>query len=267
MDALYNYTSYRELLKDYVSSQKAKWGLKSRLAEVMGIHNAYLSQVLSGEKDLSLEQMERFGRHLSLTEPEMNFLLILLQENRAGSQELRIFFEKSLDKLRRDQTNVSRRLGEKKNLNELEQMIYFSNWQFAAIHMALQIPNLRQPTKLAERFHIEESRVLEVLEFLVKEGLAEKRNNEFHPTEVWVRLSKRSPMITQHHTNVKYKALSSVVEAKEKNLHYSGYFTFAEKDLPRIKEIWLNAIKEMQKVVEPSPPENLFALSLDLFEF
>jgi uncharacterized protein (TIGR02147 family) len=240
--------------------------MKSKLAAVLGIHGAFLSQVLKDQKELSLEQIERLARFLRLSESETEYLILLHQENRAATLELKSFLQKRMDKIRVAQTDVSQRRRDSKTLSETDQRVYYSHWLYAAIHVALSLPQLRAVDALARHFRISEPRIQEILGFLVEIGLAEKKQDEYYLTERHVVLSKNSPMITQHHTNIKYKALESVIEKNPDDLHYSSYYTFSAEDYPVIRDIWYRAIEEMQQKVGPSASENLYVLSLDLFK-
>lgn len=265
MESLFSYDSYKTYLVDYLKSQSKSWGIRTKLCHAMDIHNAYLSQVLNGKKDLNLEQSEKLGRFLSFQETEMAYWLTLIQFNRAGTDSLARFLEKRLLELRRTHLNVVGRLGEKNQISEKDQSTYYSSWIYAALHTALLVTELRTANVLANRFNLLESEVIDALGFLVSIGLIQKQGAEYVPSANWVRLPKTSPLITQHHTNVRFKAAESIQNRRSTDLHYGGFFTFSKKDFKNIQDLWLTTLKNTQGIVTNSPSEDVFGMCLDIF--
>ncbi len=267
MASIFTFDSYKEYLADYLDSSEEKWGLKSRVCKTMDIHNAYLSQVLNGPKHLSLEQIEKLARFLGLNEAETNYLILLAQKNRAGTVSLEKFFAKKIHEVRKAQSDLSQRLGKKASVDEKVSAKYYSKWQFAALHVALQIESLRSPRALSAYFHISEDVTIETLNFLVEAGLAKKEGSKFLPTAQWMRLSREEGPIAQHHANARLKGLESVYENHPQDLHYSGFFSFSKADSEKVRDLFLVTLKNMQKIIEPSPSEEVFGVALDFFAF
>jgi uncharacterized protein (TIGR02147 family) len=266
MNSIFTYDSYKQYIEDYLGSQEKSWGTKSRLCQAMQIHNAYLSQVLKGSKHLTLEQAERLGKVLLFTENEFIYWILMIQKNRAGTKDLEGFFDRRMEEVRTANMDLSHRLGKKDGLKEKDQEIYYSSWHYGAIHVALMVEAFRTPVTLAQRLQLEESKVLEVLEFLIQVGLVKKAGGKFLTTSNWIRLPKSSSCIIQHHSNLRIQALDSIYTKRTDDLHYSGYLTFSTKDASVIQDLWLKTLKETQKIIEPSPSEDIFGICLDLFK-
>ncbi len=265
MESIFEFTDYKSVLSEFLASHEKSWGIKSKLATSLGIHSAHLSQVLSQQKHLTLEQVERLARFMGLDEFETEYLMTLHQENRAGTQELKSHFKRKMDRMIKDHRDISKRYGEKKALSEKDQVLYYAHWLYAALHMAIAIPGNNNPKVLAQYFRVSENKVHEVLQFLQATGLVKKTTTGFELTNLWVRLPRDSPVMTQHHYNLRYKALESVSRDSQEDLHYSGYYTFSNSDFAQIRELWYQTIRKMQEMVAPSPSEGLFAVSLDFF--
>jgi len=266
MEPVFNYTSYKAYIKDFIKGQAKVRGIRSRVCEAVEIHNAYLSQVLNGEKNLSLEQLERFGSFANFTEPELSFFLALAQANRAGTKSLENFFKKRMSELRDLHLNLVDRIGHQKKISERDQATYYSSWHYAAIHTALLVPSLRSVHSLAKRFNISETKVIKVLSFLQTAGVIERDGQSFISNERWVRLPKASPLITQHHSNVRLKAAESIHAQDDQGLHYSGFFAFSDQDFLVLQDLWLKTLKETQKIIVPSPSQSVYSLCMDIFE-
>ena len=266
MDPIFTFSSYKAYLSAYLDSQEKSWGLRSKICKAMGIHNAYLSQVLQGPKHLNLENLEKLADYLELSESEMDYLITLAEQNRSGTKTLQKYFDKKLETLRAANLNLVERIGKKEHISEKDQAIYYSSWHFAALHVALLVPKFATISALAQRFKLSESKVRETLETLMAMSLVQKTAAGFEPTSKWVRLPKTSPLITQHHSNIRLKATEALHEHRKEELHYSGFLTFSESDFLVIQELWMKALKETQEIIGPSESENVFAICLDVFQ-
>src|ERR1700733_4662067 len=83
-------------------------GFRTRLAEAAQCQSAFVSQVLNTSAHFSLEQGLRIARFLNLDKEESQFFILLLEENRAGTEDLRDFFSGQLDLLREKLLNISK---------------------------------------------------------------------------------------------------------------------------------------------------------------
>src|SRR5213595_3742322 len=86
----FEYVDYRSYVSDLLASQPKKGhGFRSKLATVIGCRPAYITLVLKGQANLSLEQADLLCAHFGLTSEEADFFLLLVQFERAGSASLR----------------------------------------------------------------------------------------------------------------------------------------------------------------------------------
>lgn len=99
---IYNYTDYRAFLHDFIAQQKnSGWGWRARMARAIGIESTYISQVLVGRCDFSIEQGERISKELKLSNEETEYFIFLILKARAGTQGLKDLFSAKLDSLSR----------------------------------------------------------------------------------------------------------------------------------------------------------------------
>src|SRR4051812_16016478 len=91
------YSDYKAFLRDSIAARpKGGWGVKSSLAQAMRCETAYVSQILNGASHLSLEQAQAVCRYFKLGKPETHYFLLLVQRARAGTPELREYFDEQL---------------------------------------------------------------------------------------------------------------------------------------------------------------------------
>ena len=209
--SIYAYSGYKSFLIDLMETfPNGGRGQRKALADAINCQVAYITHVLSGDSHFSLEQIEAAARHFSLSKEETEFLLLILQQNRAGTAELRQFFDRLIREHRTQNNLLKERLKIKETLTREDQATYYSSWQYAAIHIALTVPKLRTVEKLTERFQIPSSRVLEILNFLCSKGLATKSLNTYNTTNPFLHLENDSPLISKHHSNWRMKTIQNL---------------------------------------------------------
>ena len=265
--SIYDYNSYKKFFNDLIETYpNGGRGQRKALAEGINCQVAYITHVLSGDNQFSLEQAEAAARYFSLTKEETEYLILIVQHNRAGTTELRQLFERLLREQREKHNLLKERLKIKETLSREDQVSYYSSWQYSAVHMALTVPKFRTVEKIAERLQLSPQRVLEILEFLTSRGLATKTLNQYQTKSPFLHLEKNSPLISQHHNNWRIRTLQSLDEQKHDDLHYSLAFSVAEEDLPKLRERLTKALEECAEIIRPSKEEDVACLCLDLFK-
>lgn len=263
---LYEYASYKKFLNDLIHTYPSGGrGQRKLLAEFIGCQVAYVTHVLSGERDFNLEQAESAARYFSLNRGETEYFLCLVQENRAATIELRRFFERQLRDIRERNSRLKEKLNFKDLVPNEAKLLYYSSWLYSAVHMSLTIPGLRTVAALSEKFQASSSHILEILEFLCKYGLAYKENNLYKTKTTLLHLEKDSPLVARHHSNWRLRALTALDEVKENNFHYSSVVSVSKKDAVRVQEHLMKAFLEIAEIIKPSKEEELVGLCLDMF--
>jgi uncharacterized protein (TIGR02147 family) len=240
-------------------------GARSRLATAIQVHTAYVTQVLSGKSQLSLEQADRCSAFLGHSEEEAHCFLLLVSLDRAGSSSLKNHFKRELAKLRQSHSELSQRLSFEKTLNVEEQLRYYESWMPSAIHIALTIPELRSLDALTSRFRVSSERVLKALNTLLALGLAEKKGTLYFPLSKTLHAGRGSATLRQHHSNWRLNAVESLDRESAEELHYTSVVSLARDDVVRIRETLVRAIEDVRNVVKPSQEEDLYCYTLDLF--
>lgn len=262
---IFDYRSYKPYLLAICGGKKIRRGAKAQLAAAAQCQATYISQVLHGKAQLSPEQAERISRFLQHPKAEAQFFMLLLQKDRAGTNELRDFYVTQIEEQIVQRMNVVNRLGANNVLTEQQKAIFYSSWDYLAIHMALTIPELRTREALSHYFHLSVERVDKVLEFLVSCGLASQNKNKFETGVQVIRLGKESPHILQHHSHWRHQSIESLVRETERDLHYSAAVTLSKEDVLKLKERILDQIKENIGVIRESPAETVYVFNLDFF--
>jgi uncharacterized protein (TIGR02147 family) len=262
---VFEYPDYKSYLLDW-AEEKGR-GEKSRIAAALRCHMAYISQVLNGSADLSLEQAETLNAYLGHAEEESDFFLLLVLHGRAGTASLRDYHARKIARTLEERRILKNRLKFKKTLPIEDQAIFFSAWYYSAIHLLLQIPEFQTKEKIAAYLKLPLNQVKQVLDFLESLGLATQTHGRYKTGEINIYLAGDSPMIARHHTNWRMRAINAIDRNDPSELHYSSVVSIAKKDATKAHAIMTKAIEQVRALVgESSPEDSLFCYCLDLFE-
>lgn len=264
---IYNFTDYRLYIKSKIyNGERARRGELSALANFIPCQTSYLSRVLSGEADLSLEQADRAGQYLGLSQDENSFFLLLVQYSRAGTQSLRSHFKRNISIAQEERLSLHKRVGVRQVLRAEDQATYYSLWYYAAIHVMSGIPAMQTKGAMSQELGLPESRVAEILEFLISTNLVkEAADGKFVTGEGKIHLKKDSKMILRHHSNWRTQAIRSMEKNLESGIHYSVLLNTSKKDAEILRGMIAKFIEEFMKVVHPSADEEMNCLVIDFF--
>ncbi len=241
-------------------------GQRSALARAMGCQPAYLSRVLNGDGDLSFEQMEAACRFFVLKPSESHFLISLLGENRAGTQQMKEFWRAQIKAAQKEHRELKGRLGLRDSLSEGEILTYYGSWHHSAIHIATSITEVQTVSALSEYLSLAEVVVRASLEFLVRAGLVEKKANRYVTTDRDIHLERGHAMVEKHHINWKLKSIETANRPDANAIRYTGVVTVSREDAERIKDLILEAVERTRQVVRESPEQILGCYNFEFFE-
>jgi uncharacterized protein (TIGR02147 family) len=264
--SVFEYSGYKAYLINRLGKKRERKGLRSSLAKALGCQPTYISQVLNGSAEFNLEQGHRVSDFLGHSAEEEHYFLLMIQKARAGTKDLERYFDKQIGEIRERRLVLTERLGKRTALSKEHQAIYYSSWLYAAVHIALTIPELRERERLSRYLGVPLKKVNSVLSFLEEAGLiALTEGDRFAPTETQVRLGNDSSQIIKHHSNWRVRALESLDREELSELHYSSVFSIAREDVEKVKNLLLESIKKNAEIVGPSKEEELCALCVDFF--
>ena len=267
MENVFEFEDYRKYLLDYLkNSSKKGRGLRSQWAKVSGCQIAFISHVLSGTNDLSLEQAEAISRFMAHNKEETEYFLLLLQKARSGTAHLKSFFTQMLNEKLTAREDLRSRMKIKETLNIEDQAIYYSKWYFTAVHMILTIPEYQNIHAIADYFRLPLSVIKECIDFLESREFIALENGKYKVKGAFLHISRTSPMYFHQQAFWRQKAIESVYKNSDSELHFASCFSVAEKDLKKIRDILSQSIEASTEVIKPSKEEKLYSICMDLFE-
>ncbi|QLY25771.1 TIGR02147 family protein [Bdellovibrio sp. KM01] len=263
--SIFDFSDYRSYLEAKTGAPGTRKGVKAAMAKALHCQPTYISQVLHEKAHLSLEQAEILNGFFSHSKEEAFYFLLLVQKDRAGTKALREFFQEQIDEALRRRLVLTKRLGPKDVLSEVDQATYYSSWIYAALHIALTIPELRTREALSDYFHLPIRKITEALDFLISAGLVASTGNGYAVTKAQIRLGNDSKNILKHHTNWRLQSAESLDREQLTDMHYSGVVSLSKADVIKVKNILLDAVKTSQALIKDSKEEELCAIAIDFF--
>jgi uncharacterized protein (TIGR02147 family) len=264
--SVFDFKDYKAFLEHYELSRKSfERGFRSKLADHIGCQSGYISQVLNGSAQFSLEQGLKIAGFLSLDERAKKYFLLMIEIARAGTKELRAHFEAELEQLREDFLNIKQRVGDSRSLTDKEQSIYYSSWHYLAVHVITSLKEFDSAKSIASALQIPESVVNQVLLFLLQSGIVKEERGKLLPGLTSVHLNRESPLIRQHHTNWRVAAIQSLVTNSKSDVHYSTVSTLSKADAEKLRAEMVSLIEKYVEVVKPSQEEVMYGFNLDFY--
>jgi uncharacterized protein (TIGR02147 family) len=241
-------------------------GEKRRIAEALACNSAYVSQVLERDAHFSLEQAAVLNKHMDHNELEKNFFLLLVQRDRAGNRELREHLNTQIKVILERRLTIQHKMDHKEKLSVEAQATYYSTWHYAAVHVLLLIPDYRTREAISNRLNLSMKKTSEILDFLVANGLAQHEGGQFLYGHIQVFVPESSPLAAKNHVNWRLKAMTSLDQQKDEDLHYTSIASLNSDDVPKIRSVLMRAIDEIRQIVKNSEKEDtVICYDLDLF--
>ena len=263
---IFDFSDYRLFLRRWLERAKSERSFNlTRLAEVAQVHPTFLSQVLSGAKELSLEQAAFIGRHLGLTKLELEYFFVLLQLDRAGTQLLKEHWLAKKKEIESEKNKLNLRFQKHHELNVEQRALFYSSWIYSAIWSATAIEDGQTMIQIAERFNLSRERAAEILAFLTQTGLCNEFKGLFTIGDIHVHVSNESPFVVKHHTNWRMKGIQRMDSRGPSELFFTAPMSIAKKDFEAIREKLNLAVKDIVDTAKESPAEEVVCLNIDFF--
>lgn len=265
---IFESTDYREFVSKTVQTlPKSGRGEYLKIAKHLGIHTSTLSQVLSGQKRLTLDQGCLLADYFGFNELETQYLLLLIELDRAGTERLRRTLTGQMNQIRAESKKLSAVIPGKRALNEHEKAVFYSNWYYTGIWALTSIPGFQRADTITKHFGLPRLIVNQVIDFLVSTGLCVESHGNLAPGTTYVHLEADSPFIGRHHSSWRQKAMERHPALSETEIAYSSPMSISKEDAIKIRQLIVSWIEHANQVRDPSPCEALYCLNIDWFTF
>jgi uncharacterized protein (TIGR02147 family) len=264
--AVFIYTDYRLFLRSHFKSlPKAGRGQINKIASYVGMNSTLVSQILSGQKDFTLEQGQLVAEYLGLTDLESDYFLLLLQMERAGNKKLKDYFRKKIVETQEASLEIKNRITTERTLSEQDRAIFYSSWIYSAVRLYCSIGDGKTVDEICEHFHLERSKTLETLSFLTSCNLCMQDGSIYKLGSQKTHLEQGSPYLPRHYANWRLKAIQRSENLEKHELMFTAPFSIHKKDFELLREEFLQIIKKLYSQVETTNPQDVACINIDLF--
>lgn len=265
MPSIYEFLDYRVFLKKWIEfkSQNLK-GIQSKLAASAGVSTTLISRILSGEKNLSLEQAMEVAEYVGFNDTETGYFLLLVEIGKAGSEKLRRKLTADAAAIRQQ---VATRIQNTSQIDEETKSIYYSSWIYTGIRNLAATPGPHDVNSLAKRLELPNKVVANAVKFLVENKLCVQDEKGIQYASSRTHLGADSPYINHHHRNWRQKAVTQMEQRNPAHLFFTSPMSLSEETANELRQLFPKWIEEVMKKIEPSPSEKVYCLNLDWFEF
>lgn len=238
-----------------------------KISKYLSVHSTLVSQILSGHKDFTLEQAFKVCDFFGLNELESDYFMLMVQLKKAGTFELEEYYLQKLEKLEDKFKEVSSRVSAKKNLNENDKALYYSDWSYMAVWLLCGMDKIRNANDIKELLDLPIDRVNKIISFLKRAGLIiENKDEILSMGKTKTHLDRKNPLVSKHHTNWRLKAIEGFSKLPKEELAFSAPLTISKKDFAKVKKEILELIERTSSTVSKTEPELLACMSIDFFK-
>ncbi|MCC7404593.1 MAG: DUF4423 domain-containing protein [Bdellovibrionales bacterium] len=262
---IWEHSNYRNYLSERLGGEGARTGLRKALAEAIPVHTTFVSQVLKGRAELSLEQAESVNTFLGHTDDEGEYFLLLLLWERAAHPHLKKRFAQKMQTMRAAHLEIKNRLEGHEEISTQDQERFYSSHLYGAIHVLSGIPEFQTVERLAEALKLSRPRTQELVDFLLRLKVLTEDNGRLKPGSQHLHLPGGSPLTLRHHINWRLHTVASLQFVNPDDLHYSGCVSLSQQDVIKVKEIILEALQRSVAVITASPEETAYVLAFDFY--
>ena len=143
---------------------------------------------------------------------------------------------------------------------------FYSAWFYSGIRLSSSIEGHGSVEAIAEHLDLPRTRVRQVLEFLVANGLCEFKNGEYGMGPSRTHLDGSSSLVSRHHSNWRIKAFEKMDHQTPEELFYTGPMAISAETMSEVRQEIIALIDRMAKKVATSPSEQLACLNIDFFK-
>ncbi len=263
--SIFKNSNYKSFLNYYIAHLPKKGrGEMSKISQFLGVSSTLLSQILSGDKNFSLEQAKGVTEYLGLPEIEADYFILLVHHERAGTTSLKDYYNKKLTAVREKALKVSERVSPSRSLNDQERSVFYSSHLYVAIWLFTSIGDKGKTIdEIMQHFDLPRIKVLEVIKFLHQTHLCIENAGRYKVGTQSTHVEKGSPYLTHHYRNWRIRSIQQSETLSDEELMYTAAVSLSHKDFEILREEMVGFIKTFLKRTHESPAEDIAYFNLD----
>jgi uncharacterized protein (TIGR02147 family) len=236
---IYNFTDYRDYLREAISFFKGKKVSMRSIAKQIGVSNAYISMVLSMKRNLDLKYIEEFSDFLGLNISERSYFesLVIISDDESSRKRSEAY--KKLSKFRSYKNN---------QLNDVVTHKYLNNWYYVTIRELSFHDGFKEDPEWIQsvlRPSLTITKIKKALEFLNKHNLLfSSKDAQLDCSNGVYKLS-----LTHFHQDMLKVMSESIEEVDRSKRTILGFTkTLSQRDFSKANEILNEALSKLEQL-------------------
>jgi uncharacterized protein (TIGR02147 family) len=265
---IFDFSCYRPYLRAKLSQLPKKGrGELSRLAKHMGLHTTAVTHIFKGDKPMNPDQAMSFAKYWGMTEAEIEYLLCLVQAERAVNKDLKVLMTEKAKELKEKGLDFGQRVKDRKILSEVQKAKFYSNWYYSGVRVLSSMTGTQTVDAISDYLNLPKPVVSEIVDFLLQSGLCvEKKKGLIEPGAMHTHVEAKSPYARSHHLNWRLKTAESYQNLTANDFVFTSPISVSKKDLEKIQKRFRILLDEIVEIVSQSPPEILACIGIDSVE-
>ena len=265
---IFEYNEYKNFLRDWVKEHpRGGRGQLRKMAAEVNVSTTLLSQVLNGDKHLSLETAAEVADYIGLSGPELEYFILMIEHERAGAFKLRNILEKKLQREQSLGLQLKYKRRTQKELTDAEKMTFYSSWIYSGIRLLSAIPQFSTSEAISTKLHLPLSQVNQIVDFLVSTGLCTRQGSKISYGTQFTHVEKDSPFVIKHHQNWRLKGFQKMELRREEDFFHTHSMALSKEAAEKIQQLLPRFIEQVISLAGPSSSEVVRCLSIDYFDF
>lgn len=263
--SIFDFNDYKLYLNVKINSLSVNGrGVKKRIAEHLSCQSTYISQVFKGKKHFTLEQAIKLNTFLDHSEVEGKLFLLLVQQARSGSNELREFFVEQISDFKqkhKDSSSESNLLVGQQNYD-----LCFESWYHSVIYAILNFDDCKTVNGISKRLGFDEKIVSIILNEFIEAKLVSIVDGQYEKMTEKVNVGEKN--IQKFHNFWRGYALKNPEEGFENDYKRTLVLTLSDEDDVKVREVIKDTFKKIHNIANNSSKnETAKCLILDYLEF
>lgn len=264
---VFDSSDYREIIKRKIASlPKEGYGQLSKLASHLKISKTLVSQILNGTKAFSEDQGCAVAEFLGFSEHESIYLLLLIQQERAGSQRLKNLLRKQIQATKKSAEKLGARLPAEGKLSDEQQAVFYSEWHYTAIHTLTSIERFQTEEAILKAIGLPRERTLEAISWLVENGICKREGDKILIGPATTFIDRDSHWASRHHLNWRHKGMAKLARKSDRDFFFTAPISISRKDHLEFRKELFQLVEKLSRRVQKTEPEQMSVISIDYFE-
>jgi uncharacterized protein (TIGR02147 family) len=269
---IFELSDYREILRSTLLQKKRaiKQFSFQNMARACKVQKAYLSKVLRGRAQLSDDQVFLACAYLNFSDLETEYIRLLHARARCSvrsreewlDQEIKRVVQRAL----RTESHVS---APAVTPNESALRDYYSDPSIAIVHMFLTVARYaKNVAQIARELGLRDEVLAAHMRTLEKLGFIDLRNDTYEVVTEHLHLPQSASYFDSQRTMMRIKSLEHL-QRKADGAAYCFTVTLSGDEQMRatLRKMFLDYLKNAEKVVRAAPPKDVYQMNFDLFSW